>query len=541
MKKIIAALVISLTLATALGVQAQGSLSNQVLRLLSRINTWTALQTYDAPNGGVILLTRQSVPLGTETDRLENIGGNLYFDGALLESSSSSGTVTSVGLSVPGIMSVSGSPVTTSGTLAVSLATQLANRVWAGPTTGSAAAPTFRALVAADIPNISATYLTPSSTATLTNKSGNISQWTNDSGYVTSSSTGSTNIVTLGTVVTGTWNATVIAGLYGGTGIANSGKTITLGGNLTTSGAFTTTLTVTANTNVTLPTSGTLVNSAVTTLSSLVSVGTITTGVWSGTAVGVTKGGTGLTSLTQGDILYASAANTLSALAKSATATRYLSNTGSSNNPAWAQINLANGVTGTLPGANGGLGVDTSAVTDGQLLIGKTADHTLNLATITGTSNQIVVTNGGGTITLSTPQGIGTASTPQFARMGLGTGAGASAVITTTGQINTGVYSIGSSGATPTADWSNGMIQKTTLTANATFTFNNPITGVAYYRLDLLQDGTGSRTVTWPGTVVWAGGGAAPTLTTTAGHVDVCWFMWTGAAYRGYCSLNYTS
>lgn len=47
----------------------------------------------------------------------------------------------------------------------------------------------------------------------------------------------------------------------------------------------------------------------------------------------------------QGDILYGSAANTLSALAKSSSATRYLSNTGTSNNPAWAQVNLVNGVT----------------------------------------------------------------------------------------------------------------------------------------------------------------------------------------------------
>jgi hypothetical protein len=56
----------------------------------------------------------------------------------------------------------------------------------------------------------------------------------------------------------------------------------------------------------------------------------------------------------QGDILYGSAANTLVALAKNTTATRYLANTGTSNNPAWAQIDLTNGVTGTLPAANGG-------------------------------------------------------------------------------------------------------------------------------------------------------------------------------------------
>jgi hypothetical protein len=50
----------------------------------------------------------------------------------------------------------------------------------------------------------------------------------------------------------------VLLGANGGTGVANTGKTITLGGNLTTSGAFATTLTSTALTSVTLPTTGTL-------------------------------------------------------------------------------------------------------------------------------------------------------------------------------------------------------------------------------------------------------------------------------------------
>ncbi len=63
--------------------------------------------------------------------------------------------VTSVGLSLPNIFNVSGSPVTTTGTLSATLATQSANAVFAGPTTGSAAAPTFRALVPADIPALS--------------------------------------------------------------------------------------------------------------------------------------------------------------------------------------------------------------------------------------------------------------------------------------------------------------------------------------------------------------------------------------------------
>ncbi len=76
--------------------------------------------------------------------------------------SGGSGTVTSVALTAPSaILSVSGSPVTTSGTLALSLANQNANVVFAGPSTGSAAAPTFRSLVNADIPaTLSITTLT---------------------------------------------------------------------------------------------------------------------------------------------------------------------------------------------------------------------------------------------------------------------------------------------------------------------------------------------------------------------------------------------
>lgn len=57
------------------------------------------------------------------------------------------------------------------------------------------------------------------------------------------------------------WNNTslgIVLGANGGTGIANTGKTITLGGNLTTVGAFATTLTATNTTNITLPVAGTL-------------------------------------------------------------------------------------------------------------------------------------------------------------------------------------------------------------------------------------------------------------------------------------------
>lgn len=71
-----------------------------------------------------------------------------------LEAAGGSGTVTSVGLALPAEFTVSGSPVTTTGTLTGTKATQTANTVWAGPTIGAAAQPAFRALVVADIPSL---------------------------------------------------------------------------------------------------------------------------------------------------------------------------------------------------------------------------------------------------------------------------------------------------------------------------------------------------------------------------------------------------
>lgn len=68
------------------------------------------------------------------------------------------GTVTSVGMTVPSGFTVTGSPVTGSGTLAVSLNSQAANKVLASPS-GAAGIPSFRALDASDIPNLDASKI----------------------------------------------------------------------------------------------------------------------------------------------------------------------------------------------------------------------------------------------------------------------------------------------------------------------------------------------------------------------------------------------
>lgn len=139
---------------------------------------------------------------------------------------------------------------------------------------------------------------------------------------------GQTSIVTLGTIGTGTWQGTIIAPAYGGTGVNNGTSTLTLGGSVTFSGAFATQITVTGPTNVTLPTSGTLVNTQVTTLSQLSSVGTVTTGTWQATPVAAPYGGTGQSVYAVGDILVASATNALTRLPVNTTSGKVLQSNG---------------------------------------------------------------------------------------------------------------------------------------------------------------------------------------------------------------------
>lgn len=96
----------------------------------------------------------------------------------------------------------------------------------------------------------------------------------------------------------------------------------------------------------------------------------------------------------------------------------------------------------------------------------------------------------------------------------------------------------GNSGATFTLSLANGNVITLTLSANCTLTFPTVANDGAYsFTLVLTQDGTGSRLVTWPASVKWAGG-TVPTLSTAAGKVDVFTFITVngGTTWLGFAA-----
>ena len=234
--------------------------------------------------------------------------------------------------------------------------TPLANLIFASPD-GATGAPTFRSLVALDIPNLPASKIT---TGILLNARGG-------TGLDTSAAA----------------NGTLLIG--NGTGFALATLTGTAGEIVVTN----------ASGSITIDIAATYVGQT-----SITTLGTIATGVWNGTAIAAANGGTGQTSYAIGDILYASGTNALSKLADIAVGNVLLSG-GVGVAPAYGKVQLAaagSHVTGILPVANGGTGLNSSAAANGQLLIGNGSGFALaNLTAGTGIS----ITNGAGTISVA--------------------------------------------------------------------------------------------------------------------------------------------
>lgn len=163
------------TASTLGGIESYASVSHQWINSISTLGVPSSTQPGFIDISGSVISTQMPALTGDVTSNAgtvsttlatvnSNVGSftnaNITVNAkglitAASNGSSASGTVTSVTLTGDGtvLSSTPSSAVTTSGTLTATLNTQLANKVLAGPTTGSAANPTFRSLIAADLPN----------------------------------------------------------------------------------------------------------------------------------------------------------------------------------------------------------------------------------------------------------------------------------------------------------------------------------------------------------------------------------------------------
>jgi len=151
--------------------------------------------------------------------------------------------------------------------------------------------------------------------------------------------------------------------------------------------------------------------------------------------------------------------------------------------------------------ANGGVGGSFSAATDAQISNPVTDD--------------ILVRNSGGRWQ----------NMPVASKAALATKGGQETVST-----------VAASTSSTTLDLNNGNVFSVTLSANTTLSVSNVANGKACsFSLYLKQDGTGSRTVTWPSGTKWSGG--APTLSTAANAVDICVLESIDGGTTWYASL----
>lgn len=482
------------------------------------------------------------------------------------------GSVTSVAQSFTGgLISVSGSPITTSGTLALTVAGTSGGIPYFSSTSTWASS----ALLAANAIMIGGgAGVAPSTTTTgtgvltaLSINTGSAGAFVVNGGALGTPSSGTaTNLTglplttgvtgTLGATNGGTGQTTVTAGdiLYGSAsnvwsklGVGTNGQVLTLVAGLpawvTVSGTGTVTSVNASGGSTGLTFSG----GPITNSGTLTMAGTLA----------ATSGGTGQTSYAIGDILYASTTTALSKLAGVATGNVLISG-GVSTAPSWGKVDLTTHVSNDLPFAN---------LTQGSArsVLAVAGNATADFASVQGTANQILrVDNAGlalgfGTINLASGGAVGT-SVLAVANGGTGTFGytnGQLLIGNTTGgtlvkstlTAGTGITITNGAGSITIASSFNATRQ--TLTDATTITWNinngeaavvtlgnigrtlnitNPVAGRTYI-IEIVQDGTGNRTITtWPTGTTWVGG--APTLSTAAGAVDTVTFYWNGSNYR---------
>jgi hypothetical protein len=97
----------------------------------------------------------------------------------------------------------------------------------------------------------------------------------------------------------------------------------------------------------------------------------------------------------------------------------------------------------------------------------------------------------------------------------------------------------GSQSGAYAVDWNNGQHQRITLTGNPTLSFTAlDQGGAAKLTLVVIQDGTGGRQITWPGSVLWPNG-VTQSLANDPNAISIFSFYWDGTSYYGVSSTNF--
>lgn len=222
-------------------------------------------------------------------------------------------------------------------------------------------------------------------------------------------------------------------------------------------------------------------------------------------------------------------------------------------------LKIAKGGTGSANASDArtalGLAIGTNVLAYDANLQGFVTAFTL--PTSDGTANYVLKTDGSGTlgfaaaatgdVTLAGTETL-TNKTIAYADNTLTGVAGTTATQTLTNKtIEAGTFTNGYTEEVATAntstaytiDLANGTVQILTLTGNCTYTFPTATAGKSFILIQK-QDGTGSRTVTWPAAVQWPGG-TAPTITSTASKADKFIFTADGTNWLGSnAGQNYT-
>jgi hypothetical protein len=307
-----------------------------------------------------------------------------------------------------------------------------------------------------------------------------------------------TSTADAGTLTGTTLNSTVTGSSLTSVGtLANLTVTNPIAGSITGNAATSTTATTAGNITATS-------NTTLTSLSNLNTVGTITSGVWSGTTVAIEKGGTGATTAAaaRANLGLAIGTNVMAANATTADITP-------STDRNYVTDAQKSGVLSNTSGINTGDQILPTLVSLGAVPNSRTI--TINGSTLDLSADRSYTVSGGLTLSDLISSNV-KAKTFE---------------LTQPSSIN--------STSTTTLDLSTGNVLQVVLTGSTTLAFTNPIIGT--YIIKIKQDATGNWALNFP-TIKWSDA-AVPTITTTPNAVDLITIIYDGTDYYGSCLQNF--